>query len=541
MKKTWMSVFLACCLAAISVALMVGRRYALSPDLSGPRGINTWKVTLGVAGELTAPDAVLTLMLPPDFRHQHVADERFQSKQLLHRVVQGRETGRREVVWRRADLPGPGPEPYRLSYTFRCLLGMRRPTAAMQRRTRELDGAPAEGAALRSAPRLESDHKEIFAKARELVPTERPAVDQVHAFFDYVSQLDQAPALGSGGALECLRQGGGDSSGKSRLLVALCRNRGIPARLISGLILTGDQEQGLHYWAEAWVNDHWLPLCPTHHHFGTRKFPSNYLVLQLGEEDLVRCRGGSSPYGFVVQDLHDPLGLGEDQSPSGMRSLWLNLSLYTLHPAEQHVVKFLLLLPLGALIVSIFRTVIGVSTFGTFGPALLGLAFLDLKALRWGLGIFILTVLVGWWMRHLLDRYHLLLVSRVSVLLTLIVGFLIVIIVIASNWGVPVTQYISLFPLVILTHLVERFWTVEAEDGTVASFKTLLGTIVVAVAVSLALSPEAITSWMFRYPETLGLVLAAQFLLGRYTGYRLSELYRFRDLIQEETLPGGKP
>src|SRR5262249_47950244 len=156
-----------------------------------------------------------------------------------------------------------------------------------------------------------------------------------------------------------------------------------------------------------------------------------------GDDDPVRCHGGSCQYGFVVQDLHDPLGLGADQSPSGMRALWLNLSLYTLHPAEQQVVKFLLLLPLAALIVSFFRTVIGVITFGTFGPALLGLAFLDLKALRWGLGIFILTVLVGWWMRRLLDRYHLLLVSRVSVLLTLIVSFLIVIIVIAGRLGIP--------------------------------------------------------------------------------------------------------
>ena len=26
---------------------------------------------------------------------------------------------------------------------------------------------------------------------------------------------------------------------------------------------------------------------------------------------------------------------------------------------------------------------------------------------------------------------------------------------------------------------------------------------------------------MFRYPETLGLIMAAQLLIGRYTGYRL--------------------
>ena len=112
------------------------------------------------------------------------------------------------------------------------------------------------------------------------------------------------------------------------------------------------------------------------------------------------------------------------------------------------------------------------------------------------------------------------------------------VILIASHYGVATTQYISLFPLVILTHLVERFWTVETEDGTAASFKTLAGTLVVAVFVSVLLSPEPVTAWMFRYPETLGVVLAAQFLIGRYTGYRLSELYRFRDLLDDQP-PGG--
>ena len=32
-------------------------------------------------------------------------------------------------------------------------------------------------------------------------------------------------------------------------------------------------------------------------------------------------------------------------------------------------------------------------------------------------------------------------------------------------------------------------------------------------------------------PEILGLIMAAQLLIGRYTGYRLSELFRFRDFI----------
>src|SRR5205814_2879140 len=134
----------------------------------------------------------------------------------------------------------------------------------------------------------------------------------------------------------------------------------------------------------------------------------------------------------------------EDTPLSANQRFWRAVSLYTLHPAEQHVIRFLLLLPLGALIVSVCRTVIGVATFGTFGPALLGLAFLNFRALPWGLGIFVATVLTGWGMRRLLDRFHLLLVPRTAILLTLIVLFLIVLIVAASHFNVATTQFIGL-------------------------------------------------------------------------------------------------
>ncbi len=216
-----------------------------------------------------------------------------------------------------------------------------------------------------------------------------------------------------------------------------------------------------------------------------------------------------------------------------LRRLAREYSLQALRPGEQLVARFLLLLPLAALIVAFFRTVIGVPTFGTFSAALLGLAFLSLKALPWALGTFVVVVLAGWLMRHRLERFHLLQVPRATALLTLIIGLLLVLLVVANRYGIVVSSYVALFPLIILTNLVERFWTVEAEDGAAASFQRLLGTLVVTVSVSVCLAPEVVGSWMFRYPETLGAVLAGPLLLGRSTGYRLSELFRFRDLVRE--------
>jgi hypothetical protein len=230
---------------------------------------------------------------------------------------------------------------------------------------------------------------------------------------------------------------------------------------------------------------------------------------------------------------------GTSLQPVRGANVWQWISLHALPPAEQRLVTFLLLLPVGGLIVGVYRTVIGVPTFGTFTPALLGVAFLDWNALPFGLGIVFVTVLVGWGLRRALDHYHLLIVPRLGILLTLIVSFLLLVVVATSWFGMPASQYIALFPLVILTHMVERFGTLECDEGTPASFKALLGTFLVAVTISLALGPEVVAATLLSYPELLGLVVAAHFVLGRYTGYRLTELFRFQGLAQDGPPPGG--
>jgi hypothetical protein len=61
----------------------------------------------------------------------------------------------------------------------------------------------------------------------------------------------------------------------------------------------------------------------------------------------------------------------------------------------------------------------------------------------------------------------------------------------------------------------------------------------VAATVALALSVPVVVRHLFRFPETLGLIMAMQLLIGRYTGYRLMELYRFRDLIRNPVRSGA--
>ena len=132
----------------------------------------------------------------------------------------------------------------------------------------------------------------------------------------------------------------------------------------------------------------------------------------------------------------------------------------------------------------------------------------------------------------MLDHYHLLQVPRTSVLLSMVVLLLLATVLVANQQDLSFTHYFSLVPIVILTGMIERFWTLETEDGTTSSFKTLLQTMVIAALISLVASRHFLVNHLMHYPETIGLVMAAQLVIGRYTGYRLSELFRFRDLVQ---------
>jgi hypothetical protein len=202
-----------------------------------------------------------------------------------------------------------------------------------------------------------------------------------------------------------------------------------------------------------------------------------------------------------------------------------------LPPSDRQLVEFLLLLPVAALVCCIARVVIGLHTYGTFAPALLGLSFREVESVA---GVFLLVVVltVGWVARRGLARLNLLQVPRSAAMLTLVVTLLLVYVLYSNSRGRPVAGVLPFLPLVIVTGLVERFWTTEEEDGTATAVRTMSATLLMAAGVFIVVRWESVSRTMMAHPELLGLIAAGQMLLGRYTGYRVVELYRFRELAK---------
>lgn len=214
-------------------------------------------------------------------------------------------------------------------------------------------------------------------------------------------------------------------------------------------------------------------------------------------------------------------------APAASGSFLDRWSLLRIPPEFQETFRILLLVPVGTLVVSVLRNLVGLPTFGIFMPVLMALAFRN-TGLTYGLGIFAGVILVGYSVRCAVDRLHLLLVPRLSVILTVVIACFTVLAMIGNLLGVRELMAVGLLPFVILTMTVERFFIIVEEKGMREGLITAAGSASVAVASHELINNRALQDTFFLSPELLLAVAAIQVLLGRYTGYRFLEYVRFR-------------
>ena len=302
----------------------------------------------------------------------------------------------------------------------------------------------------------------------------------------------------------------------------------IPARMIRGVILQ-DQQRRVDPtpWLEVHDGDRWRYFNPN---TGAEGLPGRYLIWWRGNQPLVRVDGGSNvEVNFAVQkNFLDSMAIAEQRAEME-GSLLVDFSLFSLPIQTQAVYSVLLMIPIGALIMVIMRNIVGIDAFGTFMPVLIALAFRETQLL-WGLILFTLLVALGVSIRFLLERLRLLLVPRLGAVLIVVVVLMLVISVVSHKLGLETGLSVALFPMVIIAMTIERMSVVWEERGAGDAIRAGLGSLLVAAVAYLAMGMDWLEHIIFTFPELLLFVLAVVLLLGRYTGYRLTELRRFRPI-----------
>ncbi|MFE8071425.1 inactive transglutaminase family protein [Marinobacteraceae bacterium S3BR75-40.1] len=306
----------------------------------------------------------------------------------------------------------------------------------------------------------------------------------------------------------------------------------IPARRIWGLPVHDDAND-LHLIAYLQVHNgsEWLTFDPE---TGARGLPDDFLVWKFGEGPLYRLSGGHNlkvtfSATRTYAELIDVARRGAEQ----MDSFFARFSLFSLPVQNQNVYRLILMVPLGALLVVILRTLVGVHTFGTFMPILIALAFRETQ-LFWGVILFSTVVAIGLVIRLFLEKMMLLLVPRLAAILVVVVMLMVLISLSTQELGIDRLLSIALFPMVIMAMTIERMSIVWEESGFYDALMQGVGSILVACAGYLVMTNEHLMYLIFVFPELLLVVLGACLWMGRYTGYRLSELFRFGAMVVDQ-------
>ncbi len=317
---------------------------------------------------------------------------------------------------------------------------------------------------------------------------------------------------------------------KRDALVYLIKKKGFQVYSIGALYLE-DKERNipLDPMLEVFYKDKWYLFDINE---GSISNSSDIFIWQRGSQFLLDAEGvDNSRVSFSVTKSIVPARTAALSNNVKNQSVLLDFSLFTLPNETQNTFKLLLLVPLGALVVVFMRLLVGIKTSGTFMPVLLAMAFIETELLP-GILMFLLVVTMGLFVRSYLSHLNLLLVARISSVLIVVVGIMSFVAILSQKLDLEYATSITFFPIIILSWTVERMSILWEEEGSKEVLQQGGGSLIVAVLAYFIMTDSTLSFITFNFPETLLGVLGVIILMGRYSGYRLSELYRFRTMVR---------
>lgn len=396
-------------------------------------------------------------------------------------------------------------------------------------------GEPAGGSdaeSLAPTDAIQSASPEIVQLAESLKPEDGTLLTYLHAVFERVQALGFKPFKGTTDALTALRLGEASCNGRGRLFVALMRAQGVPARLVGGLVLTNGTKRTSHQWVEVRIGGHWVPMDPTNHHFAS--VPHNYLALYRGDETLFKHSADLGfKYAFRIRSHLMPAPeVDKKRHAIGLWAVFNRLGI----PLD--LLRVVVMVPLGAIVIVIFRNVLGFHVFGTFLPALIA-ASLRHTGFTLGMAAFAGVILTVSLVRRMTQRLQLLHSPQLAILLTTVIGLMLAVATYADTHDVPRLAKFTLFPVAIMAITAERFALMEIEEGRGKAWITLGRTMVVVYFCYLTMTSLSLQILFLAFPELLLVLVVIDIWLGRWTGLRLSEWFRFKALLG--TPQGARP
>jgi len=319
---------------------------------------------------------------------------------------------------------------------------------------------------------------------------------------------------------------------KAKIVELLLSIAHVPIEKVHTIRLVADQPQTPELWLRSFNGNDWLYFNPE---TGEQGLPSDRLLWWTGDENLITVDGGKKA--MVTFSLNNSemnairLAKLTDENTDAN---FLEYSLYGLPLQTQQTFMIMVMIPIGVLVILILRNLIGLQTLGTFTPVLIALAFRETQ-LGFGIALFTIITALGLSLRSYLEHLKLQMLPRLSVVLTFVVVLIAAISLFSHKLGLERGLSVALFPMVILTMTIERLSITWEERGANHALKVAIGTLFAAALAHIIMSVPELIYFVFTFPAILLILVGFMLAMGRYRGYRLTELVRFKAFLKADS------
>lgn len=223
------------------------------------------------------------------------------------------------------------------------------------------------------------------------------------------------------------------------------------------------------------------------------------------------------------------------ENPNWYNTLQLAIRKAVNRGLPSNILVLLLLFPLVATIIAFSRHIIGLRGFGIYTPAVLSVVFVS-TGIPLGLTVFLLIVIASILLHKLFKRFNIAHLPKTALTLWGVCVIIIAFLILMAYFKIQAFYALTIFPLLILVSLSENFTSTQLMSSTREAFVLTLETLILAVCATFIIGNEGIQKFTIINPELVLLFsLVANILIGRYTGLRLIELVRFKNLIKKNT------
>ncbi len=201
-------------------------------------------------------------------------------------------------------------------------------------------------------------------------------------------------------------------------------------------------------------------------------------------------------------------------------------------------VVLILMLPIIATLIAFFRQVFGVKAFGIYTPSIITFAFLAIghnsrwNGVKYGTTIFIGVIFVGMVTRFILKKFRLLYLPRLAITLSIVALSILLMLVLGGTLHRTGLASVSIFPLLIMITIVEKFVAAQIEKGTRTAVILALETLFISLFGYFVASWDVLIKIILNYPWIILLTFPLNFILGKWTGLRVVEYWRFKEILK---------